>query len=349
MGRRSLSGIWKQAVRRQVSALTRRALRASKKVVKRAIKAPTNGPTQRLVRNSNWLSGVATSAAGRRRYHLYKPASKPDSGGFPLLVMLHGCSQDARSFASSTRMNNLAEATGFMVLYPEQDRLSNIQSCWNWFDTRAGRAQREIASIHAVIDKVCATSPIDKASLVVAGLSAGASMAAMVALDQPERFLAVAMHSGVGPGMADSTATALAAMRGRTAKAPPGLNAPPARLPPLLVIQGERDTVVDSSNGRLTAGRWAEAAAATESPPRVVQRGKRYAMTLCDWKKGRRVFVTLADVTGLGHAWSGGAASQPFSDPAGPDASRMIWSFAQRERMRRDGLANIGSPRSISP
>ncbi len=33
-------------------------------------------------------------------------------------------------------------------------------------------------------------------------------------------------------------------------------------------------------------------------------------------------------VRGLAHAWSGGAAQLPFSDPLGPDASRMAWAFA---------------------
>jgi poly(3-hydroxybutyrate) depolymerase len=32
----------------------------------------------------------------------------------------------------------------------------------------------------------------------------------------------------------------------------------------------------------------------------------------------------------LAHAWSGGAAGQPFSDPQGPDASRLLWSFVAR-------------------
>jgi poly(3-hydroxybutyrate) depolymerase len=36
-------------------------------------------------------------------------------------------------------------------------------------------------------------------------------------------------------------------------------------------------------------------------------------------------------VAGLGHAWSGGAAGQPFSDAQGPDASRMAWAFAARQ------------------
>ena len=40
--------------------------------------------------------------------------------------------------------------------------------------------------------------------------------------------------------------------------------------------------------------------------------------------------VRLTEIEGLGHAWSGGLGSQPFSDPRGPDATAMIWAFAQR-------------------
>ena len=45
----------------------------------------------------------------------------------------------------------------------------------------------------------------------------------------------------------------------------------------------------------------------------------------------RRVVATLVQVDGLGHAWSGGAARQRFSDANGPDASRMVWRFAARQ------------------
>jgi len=38
--------------------------------------------------------------------------------------------------------------------------------------------------------------------------------------------------------------------------------------------------------------------------------------------------ATLVEVQHLGHAWSGGAASQPHGDAKGPDASRMAWAFA---------------------
>ena len=43
------------------------------------------------------------------------------------------------------------------------------------------------------------------------------------------------------------------------------------------------------------------------------------------------IAATLVEVEGLGHAWSGGASGQPFSDASGPDASRMAWAFAAKQ------------------
>jgi len=76
---------------------------------------------------------------------------------------------------------------------------------------------------------------------------------------------------------------------------------------------------------------WADAAGARASKGRSVQRGKRYAMTVTDFKRRGSTVATLVEVGRLGHAWSGGAATQPFGDGHGPDASRMVWAFAARQ------------------
>jgi poly(hydroxyalkanoate) depolymerase family esterase len=324
---------------RQMGAMTRTALRAGAKLAKAAKPKPSRTPKARksaAPKPTGLRAGMALGPAGAKRYYLYRPPGKAPAGKMALVVMLHGCGQDAHSFAASTRMNRLAAAAGMVVLYPEQDRLANVQACWNWFDTRSGRAQREAAGILAVVDQVCAAYPIDTQRIVVAGMSAGAGMAGLLALMHPERFAAVAMHSGVGPGLASSSATALAAMRGRSnsvGKALPTAAATP--LPALLVIQGNKDTVVAPVNGGLAAARWAATVSARPAAPRVVKRGTRYPATLTEWKLGRRVVATWAQVAGLGHAWSGGAAAQPYSDPAGPDASRMVIAFAQRAFVQR--------------
>jgi poly(hydroxyalkanoate) depolymerase family esterase len=274
---------------------------------------------------------MASGVSGLRRYRLYKPAGLQRGETVPLVVMLHGCAQDAQAMAASTKMNRLAQAERFMVLYPEQDRLSNLQNCWNWYDTRNGRAQREANSIASAVDHIGLTHPVDPKRMAVVGLSAGAGMAGLLAIRQPERFQVVVMHSGVGPGLASSTATALKAMRGRQVTVPLAPLSPVLHLPALLVIQGNADPIVAPSNGAQAAQRWADHEGAKAGKPRTVQRGKRFAAEITDYRNRGRLVATLCVVKGLGHAWSGGAPGLSYSDPKGPDASRMTWSFIQKQ------------------
>ena len=236
-------------------------------------------------------------------------------------------------FAMSTRMNNVAARERFMVLYPEQDRASNATGCWNWFDTSGGRAYGEASLILNAIDQVSVMYGVDRTRVAVAGLSAGASMAALLVTRHPSRFKAVVMHSGIPPGTAHSTMSAIGAMHGVRATRP--LAARPLEKavswPPLMVIHGGADRVVSPSNGLAAVRAWASAAGARESAVRNVQRGTRYATNVTDYKRKGQTVATLVEIARLGHAWSGGAAKQPFSDGAGPDASRMAWAFAARQ------------------
>jgi poly(hydroxyalkanoate) depolymerase family esterase len=215
-----------------------------------------------------WTLGVAVGPHGARRFRLYRPPHAKPHENMPLLVMLHGCGQDANAFATSTRMNKVALRERFVVLYPEQDRMANAHGCWNWFDTASGRAQSEAALIMNAIDQVCLLHPVDQGRVAIAGLSAGASMA---------------------------------------------------------------DVVVAPRNGKACAQVWADALGAEPEPARSVQRGQRYAMSVTDFKRQGRIVVSLAEVDQLAHAWSGGAPKHPFSDPKGPDASRMVWAFAAKQ------------------
>ena len=340
MAKRRRASAWAGIVSRSVKALAK-LVAASPRRRKRAPVAARR-PAQRAVVEraagvtAGWLSGIALGPTGARRYRLFRPPGIGRAEKLPLMVMLHGCGQDADAFAASTRMNAIATSGRFLVLYPEQDKLSNAQGCWNWFATRSGRARGEVAAILAAIDQACALHRADPARVAVAGLSAGASMAALLALAHPARFAAVAMHSGVGPGVAQSSATALAAMQGRRRAAPLAL-AEGATLPPLLVIQGTLDRIVAPSNARAAVQSWvaagdaADGVPARESAPRRVQRGQRYPMDVTDFKRRGRVVASLIEVVGLGHAWSGGAARLAFSDPAGPAASRLIWAFVARQ------------------
>jgi poly(hydroxyalkanoate) depolymerase family esterase len=278
--------------------------------------------------SGSWLMGLVMAADGPRRYYLFRPAGVRFGERLPLLVMLHGCHQDAKSFAASTRMNAVATRERFLVLYPEQPRLSNAQGCWNWFETQSGRAYGEAAWIMKAVDQACVLFQADRERIGIAGLSAGASMAALLATRYPQRFKALVMHSGVPPGTASSTLSAVGAMQGRREPLPVGAA---QDWPPLMVIHGEADRVVSARNAGSAALMWSQAAGARPEPPQQQRRGKRYPMRVTQFKRARDVVATLVEVDRLGHAWSGGAARQRFSDANGPDASRMVWRFVARQ------------------
>ena len=158
-------------------------------------------------------------------------------------------------------------------------------------------------------------------------------MAALLVTRHPERFQAIVMHSGIPPGTAHSTLSALGAMHGHRGTVP--LAATPSTMeahwPPLLVIHGNADPVVSPKNGEAAAQVWAQAAGALAGQPRRVRRGQRYPMSVTDFKRKGSTVASLVEVNGLAHAWSGGATSHAFSDGKGPDASRMAWAFAAKQ------------------
>ncbi|MGN8083413.1 extracellular catalytic domain type 1 short-chain-length polyhydroxyalkanoate depolymerase [Variovorax sp. 22077] len=337
MARRSTASVFARAYKRNLRALTKATLSNSKRIagqVQRATAKRLKPPPGK----GDWLAGVAMGPGGARGYHLFRPAGLELQPGerLPLMVMLHGCGQTGRDFAASTRMNALAVRQRFLVLYPEQDRIAHPQGCWNWYERRSGKADAEAATLMAAIDQACMLYPVDRDRVALAGLSAGASMAALLATRYPNRFRAVVMHSGVAPGAAKSSATALGAMRGEHVPPMPttavgkamGAAAVFTTLPPMLVLHGDADAVVAPSNAVSSAAVWATAVGARPGLTREVQRGKRRPMRVTDFRRKGRTLVTLCEIAGLGHSWSGGAPKLLFSDPEGPDATRMTWAFA---------------------
>lgn len=362
MPRRSRLFSWSsltRAYQRNLKALARaaRPVRAKKAPAKLRLVAPkavsaakTAKPplasratvAKRTPLRGEWTTGLARGPAGARRYQLYTPPGLALSAGekLPLLVLLHGCGQTGRDLAAVSRMNRLAARERFLVLYPEQERMANSHGCWNWFERRTGKADAEAATLLAAVDQVARKQPVDLERVAVAGLSAGGSMAVLMAARYPHRFCAVATHSGVAPGTAESAASAMAAMHGRreahlpdafAVVAPMAADAPPVTLPPLLVLHGDSDGVVSMRNALATVQLWAEALGARAGAIRTLQRGRRHAMRVTEFKSAGRTVVALREVVGLDHAWSGGAPHLPYSDPQGPDASALVWAFVARQ------------------
>jgi poly(hydroxyalkanoate) depolymerase family esterase len=164
-----------------------------------------------------FVAGSHAHGSMSRDYRLYLPPGPIDAPR-PLVVMLHGCTQDPEDFAAGTAMNERAREQGFFVLYPAQSGRANPQRCWNWFKhTHQRRNRGEAGLIASMVRDVTARHAIDASRVYIAGLSAGGAMAAIVAAAHPELFAAVGVHSGLAPGAATSLPEALAAMQGRDA------------------------------------------------------------------------------------------------------------------------------------
>ena len=208
-----------------------------------------------------WLTAHCTAPAEpgaltlkRMSYWLYLPERVPARAGLPLVVMLHGCEQSATLFAQGTRMNQHAEKAGYAVLYPQQSMSSHPQRCWKWYDRATQQGGGDVPTLVALVQKVLVNYPIDARRVYICGMSAGAAMAHIVALNHPQLFAALGMHSGPLFGAGHSALGALAVMQhgaaGHADSAIAGVLARQPGFPPLptVLIQGEDDPVVRPVN-----------------------------------------------------------------------------------------------------
>ena len=311
-----------------------------------------------------------TAEAGTRSFKLFEPAGF-EGRTLPLVVMLHGCTQDPDDFAAGTRMNDLAQEQGLLVLYPAQAPRSNAHKCWNWFvpaDQRRGHG--EPALLAGMTRHVMETHRVDADRVWVAGLSAGGAMAAILACEYPDLFAAAGIHSGLPPGAAHDVVSAFSAMKSGAAGALPGwpgaAGLAPVRTPlvawpgtaladsapeprpadaaqgaPVIVFHGDADTTVNVLNGNhaIDAALGASPAlAARESGRSAAGAGRAFTRTVYRPAEGPDLAPSRAEhwlVHGAGHAWSGGDDAGSFTESDGPDASReMLRFFAEHPRRR---------------
>jgi poly(hydroxyalkanoate) depolymerase family esterase len=269
------------------------------------------------------------SGARTYTYRLYVPP-RTDDRLLPVMVMLHGCTQDALDFAAGTAMNELAAQRGCMVVYPEQLARANSMRCWNWFEPlHQNRGRGEPAMIAALATHVVQRYKGDPRRVYVAGLSAGGAMAALVGQLYPDVFAAVGVHSGLPAAAATDVRSAHAAMRKAARKPTTGATSIPAV--PTIVFHGRADRTVHPGNGRMVIE---EAAARAQAAGIPLQREEQQ-MTVAGRTAIRTVYKDPQQVSRLEHwdiaagthAWSGGSASGSHTDPAGPSASAAMIDF----------------------
>ena len=224
-----------------------------------------------------------------------------------LVVVLHGCTQNASAYDRGSGWSQLAERHGFAVLFPQQRRANNSNLCFNWFlpgDARRGRG--EASSISQMIQHLASRYELDRSRIFITGLSAGGAMTSVMLACYPELFAGGAVIAGLPFASANTLPEALERMRGQ--------GAPPRRelaaramaaadhrspTPTLSVWHGTHDSTVNRSNATAIVDQWRDVhgLGTTGGVVEVVDGHRREAWS--DTQGG--VVIERYDVHGMGH------------------------------------------------
>lgn len=298
-------------------------------------------------RAATWVSGTFSSVYGARFYRVYIPSTYTGTAR-PLMVMLHGCLQDGYDFAAGTRMNTFAESRNFIVLYPEQGTAYNPSDCWNWFyAANQVRGAGEPSVIAGMIDWVKSHYAVDANRVGIAGFSAGAGMATIVACTYPDKVRYLASAAGVQYGAATTAGGGTNAMLFGSIYDPNSMGTDcknrmatgGARLIPTLVFHGTGDATVNVVNAHQTAQQWTQTSDLASdgsdngnvdyTADATVSGTTCRAWTRYDYRNSTNgaVVVRKYIITGMDHRWPGGSSAGSFTDTCAPDASQIVVDF----------------------
>ena len=262
------------------------------------------------------------SNPGALRGRAYVPASLAPSA--PLVVVLHGCTQDAAGYDRGSGWSQLADEHGFAVLYPEQQRANNANLCFNWFDAQDTRRDSgEALSIRQMVAAMVAEHGLDPARIYVTGLSAGGAMASVMLATYPDVFAGGAIIAGLPYGTASSVPEAFDRMRahggpraaalGRLVSAASDHGGP---WPTVSVWHGESDATVSAANAALVVEQW-RALHGVDGLPSAIEHVDGHPRRVWRDATGREVIEEYR-IAGLGHGTPLSTAGDQACGAAGP-------------------------------
>jgi poly(hydroxyalkanoate) depolymerase family esterase len=288
------------------------------------------------------LLDMTTTAAnpGDLAARLYLPEGLEP--GAPLVVVLHGCTQNAAGYDHGSGWSTLADRHGFALLYPEQKRGNNANLCFNWFEPGDIRRNGgEVLSIRNMIGQMLAEHDLDPSRVFVTGLSAGGAMTAAMLATWPELFAGGAIVAGLPYGTAAGVPQAFDRMRGHggpkgqalaaLARTASGRDGP---WPSLSVWHGTADMTVAASNMEDIVEQWRLLQGIDAEPAQIETVG---GHTRRRWTDGKgRVRIEAHAIAGMGHGTpispgDGCGAAMPFMLDVGICSTQLIaaaWGIA---------------------
>ena len=315
-------------------------------VVLTTVVLPLCGQTETLV----MMVGDAERTALVHVPSNVQPESE-DGQRLPLVLAFHGSAQNAGIMEEMTGLSDLSEEEGFLVAYPSGSGPAGALS-WNTGHCCSFALERgadDIGFVHALLDELIATYPVDPSRIYLTGFSNGGMLAYKLAVEMPERIAGIAVVAGaMYPSQAAPTSPV-----------------------PVLAIHGTADQIVpyEGGTGLLsgisgktepslpsaeTVSLWVQVNGCTEEPTISRERNARIeTFAPCDGQADV-TFVTLVegahrwptiqrdesasllpeadDVLGL-FGQDGTATEIPWDIfETGIDATATIWAFFARHR-----------------
>jgi poly(hydroxyalkanoate) depolymerase family esterase len=203
---------------------------------------------------------------GNLKMFVHENAAQKITDPKPLVIVLHGCGQNAQDVATLTGWNKLSDSNKFIVLYPQQKMINNISACFNWFnnkDIENGKGENE--SIFEMISYIQLHYKIDSTKIFITGLSAGAAMSVVMLATHPSLFKSGAIFAGCAYKIATNPLAAFSVMGGNKKISKDELvknitdqnSSYKGKYPTLIIYQGLNDQIVNHKNAALLIKQWA--------------------------------------------------------------------------------------------
>lgn len=191
-----------------------------------------------------------------RNYYLIKPKNSKIKA--PLIVLLHGCKQNAQVITNGTRLN---ENKNIYLLIPEQNKYFNQDHCFNWYQKsqQVRNPINEAGQIVSLIEFLKLQNAIDEDKIFAVGLSAGAALSNILIACYPDIFKGTALHSGLAFKSVDSIEDVNDVLLTGPKKNPKMLaddffscsNLSNGKLKKVMILHGENDPRVNVVNSKM--------------------------------------------------------------------------------------------------
>lgn len=260
----------------------------------------------------------------KRTYLVFIPDKYTDSKEYPLVIYLHSYGWNAQKGMDYTQLNQVGNANGFFILYPNafMNWNSGISDSSSWTTPDLD----DVGYINALIDVIGEQYNIDQEMVYAAGYSNGGFMAYKLACHLGHRIAAIASVSGVISASVKSSCN-------------------PIRPVPVIHIHGTKDSWVPDTG--VPGWQTVEQTLAYWIDINNCENSKTSALPDLDSTDGstveQTIYTNCADNSNVvyykvingGHTWPGAGPTGYSAGNTNQDfnASEEIWNFFKNYRL----------------